>query len=119
MKWYLAKLVYRIVCGDGQHIPQFDEQLRLVAAPDAAAAFDKAVAMGGAEEDSFCNQNAQWVHWQFINVSELCELRELIDGAEVYSRIREEEDGTAYTTFVHNKAAAIRENQTHGLLQLI
>jgi hypothetical protein len=119
MKWFLAKLVYRIVCGDGQHTPQFDEQLRLVLAPDAGIALEKAAAIGRAEEDSFCNQKAQWVHWQFIDVPELCELRELIDGAEVYSRVREEADGQAYITFVHNKAAAIRENQTHGILQLI
>jgi len=27
MNWYLAKLVFRIICGDGDHTPQFDEQL--------------------------------------------------------------------------------------------
>ena len=30
MNWYLAKIVYRIICGDGNHTAQFDEQLRLV-----------------------------------------------------------------------------------------
>ena len=30
MKWYLAKIVYRIICGEGNHTPQFDEQLRLI-----------------------------------------------------------------------------------------
>ena len=34
MKWYLAKLVYRIICGEGNHKPQFDEQLRLIYAED-------------------------------------------------------------------------------------
>ena len=34
MNWYLSKLVFRIVCGDGQHRAQFDEQLRLIAAAD-------------------------------------------------------------------------------------
>jgi hypothetical protein len=29
MQWYLAKLVFQIICGDGNHRPQFDEQLRL------------------------------------------------------------------------------------------
>ncbi|MEP7129294.1 MAG: DUF4288 domain-containing protein, partial [Chitinophagales bacterium] len=29
MNWYLAKIVFRIICGDGLHQPQFDEQLRL------------------------------------------------------------------------------------------
>jgi hypothetical protein len=27
MKWYLAKMVFRIICGEGEHTPQFDEQL--------------------------------------------------------------------------------------------
>ncbi|RYY10197.1 MAG: DUF4288 domain-containing protein, partial [Chitinophagaceae bacterium] len=27
MNWYLAKLIFRIVCGQGNHTPQFDEQL--------------------------------------------------------------------------------------------
>ena len=30
MNWYMAKLIFRIVCGDGEHTAQFDEQLRLV-----------------------------------------------------------------------------------------
>ncbi len=29
MKWYLAKLVFRIICGEGNHTPQFDEQFVL------------------------------------------------------------------------------------------
>ena len=32
MNWYLAKIVYRILCGEGEHTAQFDEQLRLVSA---------------------------------------------------------------------------------------
>ena len=34
MKWYLAKIIYRIICGEGIHTPQFDEQLRLIHAED-------------------------------------------------------------------------------------
>ena len=34
MNWFLAKIVYRIVCGKGEHTPQFDEQLRLIGAED-------------------------------------------------------------------------------------
>lgn len=32
MNWYVAKLVFRITCGNGNHPPQFDEQLRLISA---------------------------------------------------------------------------------------
>jgi hypothetical protein len=52
MKWYLAKLVYRIICGEGAHTPQFDEQLRLVCAEDDLHAFQKARATGHLERRS-------------------------------------------------------------------
>ena len=48
MNWFLAKIVYRIVCGDGDHTPQFDEQLRLVQATDESSAFEKAKAIATA-----------------------------------------------------------------------
>jgi hypothetical protein len=28
MRWFVAKIVYQIICGNGNHMPQFDEQLR-------------------------------------------------------------------------------------------
>ena len=55
MKWYLAKIVFRIICGDGKHVAQFDEQLRLISAPDEEKAFEKAQDMGRKEQDSFLN----------------------------------------------------------------
>ena len=39
MNWYLAKLVFRIICGEGNHAAQFDEQLRLVNAFTKEEAF--------------------------------------------------------------------------------
>ena len=47
MNWYLAKMVYRIICGDGNHTPQFDEQLRLIKAQDEFHAFQKIVKLIG------------------------------------------------------------------------
>jgi len=41
MNWYLAKMVFRIVCGDGNHTAQFDEQLRLISAGSKEEAFHK------------------------------------------------------------------------------
>ena len=43
MKWYLAKVVFRIICGDGEHAAQFDEQLRLIAATDIQSALEGAL----------------------------------------------------------------------------
>lgn len=119
MKWYLAKIVFQIVCGDGDHMAQFDEQLRLIAASNEDEAFEKASTMGKKEEDTFYNLKQQLVRWQFVNVSELYHLSELIDGAEMYSRINEVDDADAYITFVHRRAESIRRKYTHQLLNLI
>jgi hypothetical protein len=118
MKWYLAKFVFRIVCGEGQHTAQFDEQLRLIAAATKEEAFNKAQQMGRQEEETFFNRKEQLVQWQFINISELYLLSDLIDGAELYSRIEERENAEAYVYTVNQKAENIFFTQTHQLLQL-
>jgi hypothetical protein len=118
MKWYLAKFVFRIVCGEGLHTPQFDEQLRLIAAGSKEEAFQKAQQMGKQEEETFFNRKEQLVQWQFVNISELYQLSELIDGAELYSRIEEKENADAYVYTVNQKAEHIFFTQTHQLLQL-
>lgn len=118
MNWFLAKIVYRIVCGDGTHTPQFDEQLRLIEAPNAEEAFDKARNIGEQEQEMFLNQHDKLVQWQFINVSELYRISALIDGAELYSRIQETDNAELYMEIVHKKAAHIQSNNTHQFLQL-
>ena len=42
MNWYLSKIVYQIICDQGLHRPQFDEQLRLIYAEDDLHAFQSA-----------------------------------------------------------------------------
>lgn len=118
MNWYLAKMIFRIVCGEGGHTPQFDEQLRLVSAESLDEAFARARQMGQQEEETFINQRAQPVRWQFINISELYKLSELIDGAELYSRIEERENGDAYIYTVNQKAENILCSHHAELLQL-
>ena len=119
MKWYLAKIVFQIVCGDGNHTAQFDEQLRLIAAGDEDEAFAKATKIGSGEEESFYNLRQQLVRWRFVNVSELYRLSELIDGAELYSRINEVDDAAAYTGIINRKAESIQRKHSHQLLNLI
>ncbi len=109
MKWYLAKIVYRIICGEGSHTPQFDEQLRLVYAENDMHAFQKARLIGDGEEDNFLNNNQKPVHWKFINVSELHPLNDLIDGAEIYSKIGEEGNADSYTKLIKDRANYLHE----------
>ena len=118
MKWYLAKIIFRIVCGDGEHTPQFDEQLRLISAISKEEAFNKAQNVGKKEQETFYNRRQQLVQWQFINVSEMYMISELIDGAELYSRIEERDDAEAYIDIVNQKAENILFTKTHQLLQL-
>ena len=118
MNWYLTKIVYRIICGNREHTAQFDEQLRLIAADNEETAFEKARQIGEKEQDCFTNINQEMVQWKFINVAELYKLQELIDGAEVYSMIRESSDASSYIQFIHEKARLIQQKQTHQLLQL-
>jgi hypothetical protein len=119
MNWYVTKIVYQIICGNGQHAAQFDEQLRLVQAHDEEEAFEKAVRIGESEADVFFNQKQELVQWKFINVAELYRLSKFVDGAEIHSRIREVDDAENYIRFVNQKADSIQEKTTHGLLNLI
>ena len=118
MNWYLTKLVYRIICGSGDHTAQFDEQLRLIEAEDEMTAFAKATLLGKREEELFFNHQQKLVQWQFVNVSELYKISALIDGAELYSRVQETENADLYMELVNKKAANIQSNTTHKFLQL-
>lgn len=118
MKWYLAKLVYRIICGEGRHTAQFDEQLRLIYAEDDLHAFQKARSMGHLEEDNFLNNIQKPVHWKFIDVSELHPLSELVDGAELYSKICEEDAAENYMRITKQRANYILEHSMHKCIPL-
>ena len=118
MNWYLVKIVFQIICGNTSE-SQFDEQLRLIAATDKDEAFFKAKKYGEREEDIFFNNKQQQVQWKFINVSELYKLGEMIDGAELYSRIEERGNADAYIETVNRKAAGIIQSDSHQLLQLV
>jgi hypothetical protein len=119
MNWYLVKLVFRIICGDGQHTAQFDEQLRLIEAAHEKEAFVKALDIGRGEEDSFTNNKQQLIQWKFINIAELYRLNGFIHGAELYSRIHETENADHYISVTHARAANIQGIETHHLLRLV
>lgn len=110
MNWYLAKMVYRIVCGDGNHTPQFDEQLRLIRAEDELHAFQKARLLGDREQDNFLNAAQKPVHWKFIDIAELHKLDTMIDGVEMYSKIIEQHDATSFIHNTHVRATHILQS---------
>ena len=115
MNWYIAKIVYQIICGDGQHKPQFDEQLRLIHANNQLHAFRKARNIGKHEDDSFLNNLNKPVHWKFIDVSEILLVDVVADGAEVYSKICEEDDAENYIRNIHLRAASLWQSSSYEI----
>lgn len=112
MNWYLSKLVYQIICDNGSHTPQFDEQLRLIQAEDDLHAFQKARLLGEREQDLFLNKLNKPVCWKFIDVSEIHKLNQFADGAEMYSRINEEWDADIFINVTKLKATHLLEECT-------
>lgn len=108
MNWYISKIVFSISSANTAHKPQFDEQLRLIAATSAEEAFLKARKLGLNEEDAYLNDCNNTVKWEFINVSEVVPLSKLEDGMELYSNIYETEEAKSYIHCVHQKAIFIR-----------
>ena len=113
MNWYLAKLVYQINCGTGNHTPQFDEQLRMIQADDHLHAFHKARLLGDAEGTQYGNAKMAPVSWRFIDVVELLPMIPGMDGAEINSRVHEEENAEMYIRTAQQKARQLLQTGLH------
>jgi hypothetical protein len=112
MSWFIAKIVFKISAENTEHKPQFDEQLRLIAADGEEEAFLRARTIGIAEEDAFLNDRKNTVKWEFINVAEIVCLEKLEDGMEIYSHIHETEEAKSYIHCIHQKAIFLRMSAT-------
>ena len=113
MKWFLAKLIFRIVCGQGNHTAQFEEQLRLINAEDELHAFHKARLLGEADCKQDISVNSVAVKWIFIDVSELHALTCASEGAEIFSMIKEEADPNLYIRSIQKMASHLLQQGLH------
>ncbi|MEO6730937.1 MAG: DUF4288 domain-containing protein [Ferruginibacter sp.] len=113
MNWFVAKLVFRVICGCGNHTPQFDEQLRLICADDELHAFHKARLLGEGDGLNDTDRNNVGVKWKFIDVIELYSLAQPTDGAEICSAIKEEANTELYIRNIHKKATQLLEQGLH------
>jgi hypothetical protein len=105
MQWYLAKLVYRVLCeGHCSQPAEFDEQIRLIHAEDELHAFQKARLMGEKEGEVQMQCSGSIINWKFVDITELHKLDAFIDGAEMYSQIRIQENADAYIRDTQKKA---------------
>ena len=108
MYWFIAKVVFNIVSGDGDHTPQFDEQYRLIKAASREEAFQKAISIGLNEQDVMINTSNEIVRWDFVNVSELYAINELQDGMELFSSVAEADNRKDYMEIVNLKSAYVQ-----------
>lgn len=110
MDWFIATIVYEIICGKGDHAAQFDEQLRLIEAEDYLEAYEKAIAIGEAEAVCFPNQQSETVRWTFLAVSEIIPIQELTHGTEIWSRIREDNPSDSYREQILTRSTMLAQN---------
>ena len=108
MKRYLAKLMFNININNGDHMSQFDEQIRVIESPNLEMAFEKARVIGKQEDETFMNRGTEPVNWKFIDVVDLYSLENLKDGDQVYSMTHEKEDTGSFINYIKRKSMLIQ-----------
>ncbi|RLJ74686.1 DUF4288 domain-containing protein [Pedobacter alluvionis] len=96
MKWFAVNCIYQVICGEGNHTPQFNEQTRLIQAEGIKQALSKANLNAVHFNPSFNNCQGEQVIWKFLGVGGISEVAKLTDGVEVSSRIVEPKSVTQY-----------------------
>lgn len=96
MKWFAVNCIYQVICGEGKHAPQFNEQTRLIQAIGQIQALDKARLNAVNFNPPFENCEGEKVVWKFIGVGGISAVEELADGVEVSSSIIEPESADQY-----------------------
>ncbi len=103
MKWYIAKLVFQVISGEGMHTPQFDEQWRLIKADEVSWAHEKARVLGWLEQGCYTCEGQRKAEWKFIEVAEIQQINSMEDGVQLYSTTEEPIDANAYVGFIKRK----------------
>ena len=111
MNWYLAKLIYQVISGEGNHIPQFDAQYRLIRADELDWAWEKAGTMGRLGETIFANDKAEEVKWEFIAVEEVCLIDSMEDGSQLYGCTIEPEDVEEFIRITKERSRRLHNNR--------
>lgn len=119
MKWYIAKLVFQVINGDGLHTPQFDEQWRLIKADEITWAHEKARVLGWMEQGRFDAEHQKEAERKFIEVAEIQQITTMEDGVQLYSTTEKPLDANAYVDLVRirgQKSLALAQNRELELL---
>jgi len=108
MNSYIAKLVFNINIGEGLHAKQFDEQTVLINANSLEDAFYKARSQGKILEEKFSNEDDQSVEWNFIDITDIFELKMYKNGDPLFSSTHEAHDSNSYIDYVHHRSQIIQ-----------
>ena len=109
MKWFVVRYIYQIITGEGDHAPQFDEQLRLIVSVDSTEALLKAEAQAEGFHLPFRNCRGEMVTWNFICVADLYEIQSPADGSELASVLHEPVDVDAFLANVNQHKSYLQE----------
>ena len=88
MNWYIAELI--VECRVGRRRPTlWDQQLVVLRARTAAAAYSAAMKIGRQQNHAYSNVTGDTVRWRFRGLGDVQELlaRTLRSGTEVHSRL--------------------------------
>ncbi|HOY94679.1 MAG TPA: DUF4288 domain-containing protein [Catalimonadaceae bacterium] len=106
MHTFLTTLVFQIFIENHNGMAQFDEQVRLIEAPDLETAWEKARCLGFQEQDEFLNHLGRLVSWNFIAVADVFPLSRISDGGHVYSVTHEADDASVFIGQIREKSKA-------------
>ncbi|HEY8399107.1 MAG TPA: DUF4288 domain-containing protein [Flavihumibacter sp.] len=118
MSYYLAKLCYEIICGDGAHTPQFEEQIRLLESENCRQAIEAAYEIGQNEAHVLQQDGCLRVEWKFLGVTELLTLHPMAHGAELYQAHREIAYPEGYRNYVKDRSIQLQRNPEHASYSL-
>lgn len=105
MNWFFIKMIFRITCGTGNHRPQFNEQWRIIEAPDMYSAVEKAKRFALNEMPAL----EGLVQWKLIAVTEVLVLSDMADGAELFSTIIETDYAKDYIDSMLLKESCLQQ----------
>jgi hypothetical protein len=103
--FFIAKIVWQIKIENKPLMCEFDEQLRLIKAENHELAFEKAMAIGHNQDETFLNNKGQKVSWNFINVEFIKEIISFEDGLEICTQTINVNDAQAYINEINVKSS--------------
>jgi hypothetical protein len=110
---FIAKIVFKINSSAESKETTFDEQLRWIDAESKAEAVLLAQKIGKEEDEKIATGKNNFLHWQFIDVSEIWEVKESVNGRLIYSFTNAENEPADYIKFVKLRAQKLKTPALH------